>query len=65
MVVMLYLADRPFRVTSHVTVPMSYAGLFILNYPISLLSRARKKEISLQPLGSPTVHGTLYRKKQL
>lgn len=66
MLEMLYLANRSFRVTRQMWLCLwRYAGLFILNYPISLLSRATKKEKSLQPLGSPTAHRTLYRKKQL
>lgn len=48
MVVMLYLADRPFRVTSHVTVPMKLRRLiyFKLSHFFAFQSKKERKKLA-------------------
>lgn len=65
MVITLYLANRPFRVPSHVAVPMKLSRLIYFILPHFLAFRSKKEREKLQPLGSSRAHGILYRKKQL
>ena len=55
-VVMLYLANRPFRVTSHVTVPMKLCGLiyFKLSHFFAFQSKKEREKLAATWLS----HGT-------
>ena len=56
MVVMLYLADRPFRVTSHVTVPMKLRRLiyFKLSHFFAFQSKKEREKLAATWLSHST-----------